>query len=111
MSKARFSDGSPIDITAPSGGCTSGTALLINGVVCIPETSGAQGDTVAAHVTGVFDHASDTGAAWSFGDVLYWDNTNKVFTKTSTSNTKAGQCMAAKGSSATTGRIRLQPVF
>lgn len=109
--KNKFSDGSPLDIIVPAGGCTSGTALLVNGIVGIPETTQLIGDTVALHVTGLFDHASDTGAAWAVGDVLYWDNTAKVFTKTTTSNTKAGQCVLAKLSATATGRIRLQPSF
>lgn len=109
--KNRFSDGSPIDLLVPSGGCTSGLALLVNGIVGIPETTQLAGDTVALHLNGVFDHPSDTGTAWAVGDVLYLDNTAHVFTKTSTSNTKAGQCVLAKASATTTGRIRLQAVF
>lgn len=107
--KTKFSEGSPIDVTVPSGGCTAGAGLLINGFFCVPVTTAAQGDVVSTHVTGVFDLTSDTGTAWSFGDVLYWDNTNKRLTKTSTSNTKVGQCVADKTSAATTGRIRLIP--
>lgn len=111
MSTNRFSDGSPVEITVPSGGCVSGKGVLINGVFCIPETTGNVGDTVAAHLVGIWDITSDTGTAWAFGDVIYWDNTAKVATKTTTSNTKIGQCMAAKTSAAVTGRVRIQPAF
>jgi predicted RecA/RadA family phage recombinase len=72
----------------------------------------AIGATVAGYGYRRLDVPSDTGAAWAVGDVVYWDDTAKVFTKTTTSNTKAGQVTAAaKLSAATTGRIRLQPAF
>ena len=109
--KNKFSDGSPIDVTVPSGGCTSGAGLKIGALVGIAETTQVSGDTVALHLVGVFDVTSDTGTAWSVGDVVYWDDTAKNFTKTSTSNTKCGVVVAAKTSGATTGRVRLQPVF
>lgn len=107
--KTRVSDDSPLDFTVPSGGCTSGLGLLIGAIFGIAVTTQVVGDTVALHTEGVFDHPSDTGAAWAVGDILYWDNTAKVLTKTSTSNTKVGYAVATKTSSATTGRICLVP--
>lgn len=109
--KTKVSSGSPLDFTVPSGGCTSGVALLIGSCLIIPTTTNLVGDTASGHTEGVFDHASDTGAAWSMGDLLYWDNTNKVFTKTSSGNTKAGYAAAAKLSATATGRIRLVPTI
>ena len=50
---------------------------------------------------------TDTGTGWVQGDVLYWDNTNFRFTKTSASNTKAGYAAADKASAATTADIIL----
>jgi predicted RecA/RadA family phage recombinase len=47
--------------------------------------------------------------AWAEGDLVYWDNTAKQFTKTSTSNTKAGYAVAAKLTAGVSGRMRLVP--
>lgn len=41
---------------------------------------------------------TDTGTAWVPGDALYWDATNGVFTKTSTSNTLCGHALQPKAS-------------
>ena len=109
--KTKFSEGSPLDFTAPSGGTTSGVGVKIGSMIAIAALTAAAGDTTVGHTQGVFDHASDTGAAWAFGDLLYWDDTNKVFTKTSSGNTKAGYAAAAKTSGATTGRIKLVPTI
>lgn len=45
--------------------------------------------------------------AWTEGDVVYWDDTAKNFTKTTTSNTKCGFVLVAAGSADTTGLIKL----
>lgn len=104
------SKGEAIDLVAPYA-VTSGGGMKVGGIIAIAVMDAAIGVTVAGAVTGIFDVPSDTGAAWAVGDVVYWDDTNKVFTKTSTSNTKAGLVTVAKLSAATTGRVRLQPVF
>ena len=51
--------------------------------------------------------AKATGEAWTIGNDLYWDNTNKRFTTTSAGNTKAGVAMNAAASGDTTGNVLL----
>ncbi|RZJ81099.1 MAG: DUF2190 family protein [Brevundimonas sp.] len=106
-----MSDGSVLDVTAPSGGVTSGVGVKIGALLGIPVTSNAAGDVVAVHTTGVFDHAKTTGEAWTVGATLYWDDTNKRFTTTSSGNTKAGYAVAAALSADTVGRVRLVPTI
>ena len=98
-----------VDLTAPSGGVTAGLAYKIGALIVIAAATVAQNLSFCGYRRGVFDVVTDTGAAWSEGDTIYWDNTNHVFTKTSTSNTKCALCVAAKGSSAAVGRIVLVP--
>jgi hypothetical protein len=50
-----------------------------------------------------------SGQAWAVGDKVYWDDTNKRFTKTSTSNTLAGYAVAAALTADVVGRLRLCP--
>lgn len=110
--KTKISSGDVIDITAPAGGTTSGVGVKIGSLFVIPVTSNVAGDTVAGHRGGVFDHTAEgagSGQAWAVGDDIYWDDTNKRLTKTTTSNTKVGVAVAAKTTTATTGRIVLVP--
>ena len=109
--KTKISSGEVIDFTAPSGGSTSGVGVLIGALFLIAVTSNVQGDTVAGHASGVFDHTAEgagSGQAWAVGDAVYWDNTNKRLTKTETDNTKVGVAVAAKATTGTIGRFRLE---
>lgn len=108
--KTQISNDSPVDITAPSGGTTSGVGVLTGKLFGIAVTTAALGDTVAIITRGVFDHAAAVHAttqAWAVGDEIYWDNSAKVMTKTSSGNVRVGVAMAAKVSTVATGRVRL----
>jgi len=43
--------------------------------------------------------------------LIYWDNTNKQCTTTSTSNTKIGVATAAAANPSSVGNVRLNAVF
>jgi len=58
-------------------------------------------------VSGLIEYDKATGAAWTPGDTLYWDDSAKKFTKTSAGNTPAGIAAESAGSSDTTGMILL----
>lgn len=106
------SSGRTLDLTAPSGGVVSGSPVKIGGFIAVPRVSAAEGDVFAADVEGVYDvkaEGAGSGQAWAEGDVIYWDNTAKQFTKTTTSNTKAGHATRAKLTADVAGQIRLCP--
>lgn len=110
--KTKISNPDVLDITAPAGGVTSGVAVLIGSLFGIAVTTNVAGDTVAVHTTGVFDHAKEgagSGQAWGVGDAVYWDNTAKRLTKTSSGNTKVGYATAAALTTDTVGRFRIVP--
>lgn len=112
--KNKVSHGNIIEFTAPSGGVTSGVAVKIGAMLAVAVVTAAQGEVVSGDTEGVFDHAAATHAtdqAWAFGDTIYWDDTAKVFTKTSSGNTKAGYAVAAKVSTVASGRLRLVPTI
>lgn len=112
--KTKFSEGSIIDVTAPSGGTTSGVGVLIGAMFGIAVTTNLVGDTVSIHTGGVFDHVAEgagSGQAFIPGDLVYWDNTAKRMTKTTTSNTKVGYAVAAKVTTDVTVRLRLVPTI
>jgi predicted RecA/RadA family phage recombinase len=49
--------------------------------------------------------------AWTAGALVYWDDTAKLFTTTSTSNTLAGVAVAIAANPTATGRVRLNGSF
>lgn len=48
-----------------------------------------------------------TGAAWAIGDILYWDNTAKNFTKTATNNIRVAVATAVAQSADAVGEVGL----
>jgi predicted RecA/RadA family phage recombinase len=100
--------GHALDLTAPAA-VTSGDPVKIGSLIVIPAADAASGETFVGYCEGVYDVDKAAGSAWTEGLTLYWDDTNKVFTTVSTSNTKCGSAAAAAASGDTAGRIRLQP--
>ena len=89
---------------------TSGTPILIGAIVGVPLADAAIGETVTVQFEGVFILPKATGTAWAMGDKLYWDDSAKKFTKTSTSNTAAGYAAAAAASGDATGNVLLKQI-
>lgn len=100
----------PYDRTSGQGAKIAG----IFGVACSDVLSGKIGefDTV-----GVFDLAKATGAAWTEGQAIYWDDSAKNCTPTVGSNLKIGVAIlmdsagTLPASADTVGRVRLNGTF
>lgn len=103
--------GDTLDLVAPSGGVVSGRAVKIGAIIAVAAITAAEGATFAGKTTGCFSHAAATSQAWTQGALVYWDDTNKVFTTTSSGNTKAGVAIAAKDSAAAVGQVKLIPTI
>lgn len=106
-------DGKNMDFTAPSGGVTSGVPVKIGGVLVVPVTDADQGDKFAGEVEGVFEFTKVGSQAWTAGDVVYWDNGNNRFTKTSATGLfRAGVAAedVASGAGDTKGAVRLDGI-
>lgn len=104
--------GDTITVTAPyalsaGDGCLVGTNIF--GVSCGTYLNGATDAEVM--LEGVFDITALSTDTASVGAYLYWDNTNKRLTTTSSGNTKVGVAVAAKLNGDTTARIRLNAAF
>ena len=99
--------GDTVEVTAPydvasGGGCQVGAGLF--GVAVNAAASGA---AVQLKRGGVFTHAKTSAQAWSVGDLIYWDNTNKVFTSSSSGNLLVGIALAAAANPTATGTVLL----
>jgi predicted RecA/RadA family phage recombinase len=101
--------GDTLTLTAPSGGVVSGTPYLIGGLLVVALSTVAETLPFEGVRRGVFSFTKVGSQAWSEGDKVYWDNTNKYFTKTAADNTFAGYAVEAVGSGggATTGKVLL----
>jgi predicted RecA/RadA family phage recombinase len=99
--------GEVLTLTAPALGVVSGTPYKIGSLVVVALSSVAATLPFSAMTTGIATVPKATGATWSEGQKLYWDDTAKKFTPTSTSNTLSGVATAAAASGDTTGVIRL----
>jgi len=87
---------------AHTAATTAKVPVIANALAWIPMND-ADADVLnafyfEAQVSGV---AKASGEAWSIGDALYWDATNKCLTRTTTSNTKCAHALAAAASSDT----------
>lgn len=109
--KNYVSPGDTLDLTAPTGGVVAGVAYLIGVIVAVANYSAAEGLIATFSRRGVFTLPKATGQAWTEGAVLYWDNTNKVFTTTASGNTKAGAAVAAAASGDTSGKVLLPGII
>jgi predicted RecA/RadA family phage recombinase len=104
--------GECLEFTAPTGGVTSGTPLLIGSLLVVPLVTAAATVKFNGCTCGVFKVTKADSQAWTEGVKVYWDDTNKNFTTTSTANTLCGVAAAAVASTAglTTGYVRLDGV-
>lgn len=102
--------GDTLDLIAPSGGVVSGSPVKIGDILVVPQISAAEGEVFTGKRTGVIlavKYGAGSGQAWAQGETVYWDNTNKRFTKTSTDNLKAGVAVEAALTAATEGKVLL----
>jgi predicted RecA/RadA family phage recombinase len=106
MAKNYIQPGEVLDVTLAAI-ITSGSGLLVGVRLGVALTDGAIGDTIAVQVKGVFNLPKLSTDVVAQGAALYWDNTNKRLTTTSTSNTLAGYAAAAAGNGVTTVNIAL----
>lgn len=104
-----FQKGDALDFVAPSGGVVSGKTVKKGAIMHVPSTTAAEGEGYSGDIKGVFTLDSATSQAWTQGDVLYWDDSGKVWTKTSTSNTKGGMAAYDKLAADAVGQVLLLP--
>jgi len=101
-------EGNLITIVAPSGGVVSGTGVLIGDALFgISTVTADAGASVEIATEGVFTLAKTSTAVIAIGDVLYWDDTNKVVNVTSTSQVPVGIALSAAGNPSGTVKAKL----
>ena len=102
--------GEILEFTAPAGGVVAGTAVKIGDLLVVPTMSAADGAKFTGIRTGVVEHAKLAAQAWTEGQQVNWDNTNKRFTTVTTGNFRAGVAVAVAGNPSDTGLVLLSGV-
>ena len=108
--KNYIKEGKTLSLLAPYT-VTSGSGLEVGSVFGVASNDAASGAAVEAMVEGVFTLAKNSAEAWTVGELLYWDDTNKYVTSTATSNKLIGVAAAAAANPSSTGQVRLNGAF
>lgn len=103
-----FQKGRVLDAIAPAGGVIAGVAYKLGALFGIAKETVAAGVPFAYERRGVWSNQPKAaGAAWTFGAVLYWDDTAKAFTTTATNNMRVGYAVSVQASGDTAGTVLL----
>jgi predicted RecA/RadA family phage recombinase len=111
MSKNYYSDGNTLDLTAPAGGVVSGVPVKIGSIIAVAQVTAAAGLPFTGKVNGCWNIVKVAGQAWATGDVVYWDDAAKNFTKTAGALQKAGVVVADQLAGDVVGKVRLIPTI
>src|SRR5262245_60266090 len=108
--KTFVQEGDQLEFTAPGGGVTAGTGVKIGDLLVIAEDTAAATAKFRGRRTGVVEHAKLSAQAWTEGQQVNWDDTNKRFTTVTTGNFKAGVAAAVAANPSSTGKVVLAGV-
>lgn len=103
-------DGRQLTVPAPYA-VASGVGCLVGSLFGVTVGAAAINDPVEIQTDGVFIMAKATGAAWTVGARIYWDDAAKNCTTTASTNKLVGVAAAAAASGDTTGNVRLTAAF
>ena len=96
--------------TAPAGGVVAGTGVKIGDLLVIATVNAAVGERFAGLRLGIVLHAKLSTQAWTEGQQVNWDDTNKRFTTVTTGNFRAGCAAHAAANPSSTGYVLLYGV-
>ncbi len=102
--------GETITVTAPCD-VVSGGGVLVGSIFGVASNDAKSGATdLEIDTEGVYDLPKAAGAVTQ-GELIYWDDTNKVVTTTALNNTKIGAATQAAAAGDATARVRLNGAF
>lgn len=99
-----------LELEAPAGGVTAGTGVKIGDILVIPLVTAAAGVRFNGITKGVVEHDKLDAQAWTEGQRVHWDDTNKRFTTVTTGNFTAGAAAEAAANPTDKGKVYLYGV-
>ena len=103
-------DGDVLTVATPAA-VLSGAGVLVGSLFGVACGDAAGGADVEIQTEGVFQMAKATGAAWTVGARLYWDDTAKNLTTTASTNKLVAIAVVAAASGDAVGTARLTAAF
>lgn len=109
MAQSFKQDGEILTLTAPYARATSGLGAKVGAIFGVSCDTVANGEEGQFEVEGVHELTKIGSQAWTVGQRIYWDDTNKRCTSVATDGMLIGVCTTAVGSGAgeTTGEVKL----
>src|SRR3990172_11099650 len=107
--KAFIQPGDVLESPAPAN-VTAGTGVKIGDLLVIPLVTVLSGAKFNGLTRGVVDHDKLDAQAWTEGQQVNWDDTNKRFTTVTTGNYRAGVAVAVAANPTATGLVLLAGV-
>jgi predicted RecA/RadA family phage recombinase len=104
--KTFLQEGDNPTFAAPAN-VTAGTGVKIGDLLVIPEITVLSGAQFTGVIRGVVEHAKLSAQAWTEGQQVNWDDTNKRFTTVTTGNFRAGVAYRVAANPTATGLVLL----
>lgn len=104
--KSAVQEGDILSFIAPYA-VAAGAPFKVGAFVAIAQNTTASGAAVEGQMEGVYNLPKTSAQAWAIGDKVYWDDTNKVMTTVSTSNTLVGAATAVAANPSSVGQVYL----
>lgn len=102
--------GDMVTITAPTGGVTSGQAVLVGNLFGVGAKTAAEGESVEMATVGVYELPKLASAVIAAGARVAWDDTAKQVVLPGTGMVPIGIATLAAGNGVATVRVRLDGV-
>ena len=102
--------GDALQFTAVAPGAVAGTGQKIGDILVIAAITAATGQPFTGQLTGVVEHAKLSAQAWTEGQQVNWDDTNKRFTTVTTGNFRAGVAYRVAANPTAKGQVFLAGV-
>ena len=100
------SSGQTVTLAAPAD-VDAGAGVLAGAIFGIAQNDALTGEPLVLVRTGVVTHAKTSAQAWTEGQKIYWDASNKVFSSTASGNTLVGAAVAVAANPSATGLVLL----
>lgn len=110
MARTFIQPGDTLSLTAPSGGVTAGTPVLIGSLLVIPQSSVAETLPFEGMVVGVHSLAKTSAQAWTEGQKIHWNTGTSKADSDGTTGPVIGVAVAVADNPSATGVVRLNGV-
>jgi len=105
--KNYIQEGKCIELTAPAN-VTSGTAILIGGLLVVPNHDALSGAKFTGCCEGVFElPKEETTVTFAEGELCHWDVADAEFNDTAASNYACATCVEAAAATDATVKVKL----